>query len=216
MTTGSDRSSKPWPYWMLRYVASNDPRAFSDLVWSVGGSPPYGKVNYEEAELVYKLLETFQGPGAASPALYDRVSERLGGRPDAVTALEVFRIHDRIASDPSAYTKEDVDAGLALAGELNHVGLTCYFLLLRAGLAHRNGDIDDAKSDTLDALTALVPLVAEDPVYLEQARKAAQNAASFCAMEGDLVRAKLAAEILRSLGAEQRLGSLRDRLLGAS
>ena len=216
MTAGFERSSKPWPYWMLRYVGANDPQAFNDLVWSVGGSPPYGKVSRKEAELVYKLIETYQGPGSASQALYDRVSERLGGRPEAVTALEVFSIHNRIASEPSAYTKADVDAGLALARGLKHVGITCYFLLLRAGLAYRGGDINEAENDTPEALSALVPLVAEDLVYLEQARKAAQNAASFCAMAGNLTKAKLAAEVLRSLGAEERLGSLHDRLLGPS
>jgi hypothetical protein len=138
----------------------------------------------------------------------------LGGRPDAVMALEVFRIHDRIATDPSAFTHEDVDAGLAVAEELKHEGLCYYFLLLRAQLAHRNGDIDQAKRHTLVALQPLVRLAVEDPAYLEQARKAAQNAASFSAMEGDFHSARLAAEVLRALGAEQRLGWLRDRLLG--
>src|SRR4051794_41931081 len=105
MTETSDNSSKPWPYWMLRYVAANDPRAFHDLVWSIGGSPPYGGVSYEEAELVYHMLKEYQGPGEASQAQYDSISERLGGRPEAVTALEIFRIHDRIASHSPAYTK---------------------------------------------------------------------------------------------------------------
>jgi hypothetical protein len=201
---------------MLRYVAANDRAAFNDLVWSVGGSPPYGKVGYDEAERIYKLLELFSGPGVAPGAAYDDIAALLGGRPDAVMALEVFRIHDRVASNPSGFARADVDAGLAIAQELEHAGLTGYFLLLRAQLAHGSGDIDEAKRDTLEALPLLVRLVAEDRVYLEQARKAAQNGASFSAMEGDFANARIAAEILNALGAGERLGPLREKLLGRS
>src|SRR5687768_5529413 len=88
-----DDSPPAWPHWMARFVGSGgDEGAFWDLIWSVGGSPPYGGVGYDEASAVYELLEAYRGPGMAPDSHYDRVSGFLAGRPDAVLALEAFRI----------------------------------------------------------------------------------------------------------------------------
>ncbi len=72
-------SSKAWPYWMLRYMMKDDEQAFEDLVWSVGGSPPYGGISYEEAKVVYHLIEDYRGKGMASPARYKAVRKFVTG-----------------------------------------------------------------------------------------------------------------------------------------
>ena len=72
------RADIPWPNWILRYVGADAPDAMEDLVWSVGGSPPYGGVSYDEASEVYNLLEKFMGPGKAPKAAYDSVLKFAG------------------------------------------------------------------------------------------------------------------------------------------
>ena len=66
-----DRTTIPWHIWLLRYMATDDESAFEDLIWSVGGSPPYGDISYEEAGAVYDLLQEFRGvaPSQRRPSI---------------------------------------------------------------------------------------------------------------------------------------------------
>src|SRR5687768_4890621 len=101
-------SAHPWPHWMLRYVASGSTQAFSDLVWSVGGSPPYGGVSWDEAGAVYALLESYQGAGNAEPEAYRAVETCVSADESKRLTLEVFRIHDSIASAPEHFGASEV------------------------------------------------------------------------------------------------------------
>jgi len=213
ITAESDLTVLPWPFWLLRYVAANSEQAMWDAIWSVGGSPPYGGVGWEEASAVYNLLEQYRGPGRAPDDAYAAVERHLAGRPNDVLALEVFRIHDHIASDPTNVGSEDVEAGLDLAQRLDHMGLMCYFAMLQSQRAYEHQDIGAAKEISLQVLPVLMTLFADDPVYGLQLAKTAQSAASFAVMDGDVESGRLAAQVLRQLGDEDRLGSLRDSLL---
>jgi hypothetical protein len=208
-----DPSSQPWPHWVMRYIGANNQQAYWDAITSVGGSPPWGGIGYDEAGAVYNLLEQYMGPSTASDSAYDAVAAYLAGRPDDVLALEAFRIHDRIASNPEAFMEEDVAAGMELARQLNHPGVACYFALLQSQLFYQRNDVKAAKEQLFEVLQPFIMLAMIDPVYIEQVLKAAQNAASFAVMDGDIENARIAAMILRELGAEDRLGDLRDRLL---
>jgi hypothetical protein len=77
-----DYTTLPWPHWMLRYVSSDDPEAMSDLEWSVGGSPPYGGVSYDEASAVYDPARgphvRMQGPHHEEPVRPPRLVELVG------------------------------------------------------------------------------------------------------------------------------------------
>ena len=201
-------TAQPWPYWMLRFIASNgDEDAYSDLVWSVAGSPPYGGVGVAEADAVYELLEAYVGPGVAGADCYDRVSRLLDGRPDAVLALAVFRIHDRIASDPDGFAPSDVAAGRTFATESGHAGLATYFDLLAAEVALRNERITVAKDLLLAVLPRLTALAADDRAYVGQARVVAQNAAEVAATVGDTNRARIATAVMEVLAADPALAA---------
>jgi hypothetical protein len=75
-----DPSSKPWPHWVLRYIGANNQQAYWDAVTSVGGSPPWGGIGYDEAGAVYNLLEQYMGPSRASDSAYNAVAAYLAGR----------------------------------------------------------------------------------------------------------------------------------------
>src|SRR5262249_25022690 len=146
-----ERADRPWPYWMMRYVGSDDRQALEDLIWSVGGSPPYGGVSRDEAEAVYNLLEAYRGPGAAGEARYEKVRAPTRWRPDRVAVLDIFHCADQIQSTSDSYGREPVDRGLALARQVGHRGAEASFLSFQAGWLFRIGDNAAAADSTLQA-----------------------------------------------------------------
>jgi hypothetical protein len=198
-TEHTNPTSLAWPHWLLRYAASDDRGAFEQLIWSVGGSPPYGGVSYEEASAVYELLEEYQGPGMASAAAYGKVAKFLKD-PKARKALELFRIRDSIASASENLRPEDAEEGLRLATELNHRGCQAYFQLLGAQVFQQQGDIAEARQRALTALTTFAALSLNDQAYMGQMIKAAVNATSFSAMEGEFAAAR------QTLGLVEKFG----------
>jgi tetratricopeptide (TPR) repeat protein len=212
MHSEADRTAVAWPEWMLRYVASGTREAFEELVWSVGGSPPWGGVSWEEAEAVYELVEAYQGAGEAPESAYRKALDLAGDR-RRVLALEVFRLHDRIASAPDRFGEDDVEAGLALARESEHGPLTAYFQTLRAQLLHLGGQVTDALELTRAAMMTFTIAGIQDPVYATNARNAGQNAVSFAALDGDFRLARAMIEQIRPLGLPDGFQQL-DRLLG--
>lgn len=180
-----DPSKTPWPYWMLRYIATDNENAFMDLVWSVGGSPPYGGVSYEEAKAVYDLLEDYRGPGEASPKSYDAVRRYVKGQQDRLDALDAFSINDEITSAPESFTAGVVARGSQLAARVGHDGLRCLFLAYDAQLAHRLGNLVRARDLTVEALKLGLSVAAEDSAYAKRVAQLAQNAISLTALTGD-------------------------------
>ena len=191
-----ERTDRPWPYWMMRYVGSDDMQAMEDLIWSVGGSPPYGGVSWDEAVAVYELLEAYHGRGAASKARYDKVRAIIKSRPDRLAVLETFHCADQIQSRSDSYGREPVERGLALTRQLGHRGAEASFLSFEAGWLFRTGDKAAAAAETLQALEIFLELADRDPVYEKRVKQSAQNGVSLAAMSGDVVRAR---ELLQQL-----------------
>ena len=210
-----DEQSLSWPYWLTRAILANGQEAWMDAVWSVGGSPPYGGVSYEEGAAVYALLEAYQGPGMAPSSAYDVVAAHLGGAPDSVLALEIFRLHDAIASrDVARATREEIDAGKALAQDLRDPRAALYFELLDGDLAVREERITDARDRFLACANELNGMAVEDPVYVTRLVDVMVNVATLSVREGDFDVARTMATALQLLGQADRLGELREVLLG--
>jgi hypothetical protein len=175
---------------MLRYVGSDDIKAMNDLMVSVGGSPPWGGVSYDEASAVYELLEDYSGPGAAADASYAAVLAFLDGGSDSALTVEVFRCVDAIQSDPEDYGRDPVDRGLKLARRLGHPGAEASFLSFEAGLHIRQGDDESARKLTRKALDMFLELADADEAYTKRVQQSAANAVSLTARTGDLVEAR--------------------------
>lgn len=191
-----EKTEVAWPHWMLRYVGSDDEDAMEDLIWSVGGSPPYGGVSYDEASAVYDLLEEYRGPGSASGTAYDRVESFVGSDAERKLALDIFRCADEIQSEAASYGMQPVQRGLALSRQAGHRAAEASFLAFEAGLRYREGDLAAARDRTLEALDIFLAAAEEDPVYAKRVRQTAQNAVSLTAMSGDHARAR---ELLHGL-----------------
>lgn len=179
-----DRTSIPWPEWVLRSISTGTTEALHDAIWSVGGSPPYGDVSYEEAAAVYELLEQFSGPGMASEEVYNGVRRLIADDTERLDVLEIFRISDRISSNPEVFTVEDAALGLSLARKIEHIGAQAYFNSLLAEFDHRNGNIPAARARILEVLPVFSVLAAQDNAYIDRMLATLQNTISFCAMDG--------------------------------
>ena len=195
-TDDSQRTSTPWPDWMLRFIASNDEGAFEDLIWSVGGSPPYGGVTYDEGQAVYDFLD---GPDVASPEKYKVLKSLIEDNSERLATLEVYRVNNQITDAPESFTADSVKKGRALAEKLNHDGVRGLFLLYDSQLAHRNGDLEHARSRTVEGLTIFLRLADQDSAYALRAAQAAQNAISLTALSGDLETAHKLQEQLQPI-----------------
>lgn len=202
-----------WPYWMVRYVVADTEEALSDLIWSVGGAPPYGDVDYSEAEAVYQLIEQFRGPGRASESAYALVERFLTARPEAARALEAFRIYDRVASRSESYTDADLRIGSVDAIDAVDEPLSAYFDLLRAGLRHGTGALAEAYALSRRAVESLSRFAEIQTVYRTRLIQALTNNASFAVLNGDFAEARRSAEQLGALGADHMLQGLREPLL---
>ena len=182
----SDPTTTPWPYWMLRYVATDDAGALDDLIWSVGGSPPYGGVSYEEAAAVYELLEDYRGAGAASDGSYAAVLAFLEAGSEPAVTVEVFRCADTIQSDPENYGLDPVERGLQLSRQLGHNGAEASFLLFQAGWYIRQRDDVSARDLTRQALEIFLELAEADEAYATRVGQSAANSVSLMARAGDV------------------------------
>ena len=181
----AEHTAIAWPHWMLRAVATGDEQAMWDLIWSVGGSPPYGGVSYDEAKAVYDLCEAYRGPGMAAESVYDRVRQHCTADDKRKSALDAFHANDRITSDPTEFSAAAVEDGSAIAKRIEHEGLRSLFLLYAADIALREDDKPKALEATLSALRKLLELAAEDDAYAMRVAQAAQNAVSITHLNGD-------------------------------
>ncbi len=185
----TDETSMPWPHWLLRSMLADDEASFTQLLWSVGGSPPYGGISYEEAEAVYLLIEDFRGAGAASPERYAAVHAFLDEAPDRARVLELFRCYDDIVSATGPYPAARVADGLTIATQLDAPSAVALFKLLQAGVFEREGDDATAAKTTLEALVMLLREAEHDDSGAKRIEQAAQNAVALTARSGDIERA---------------------------
>jgi len=203
-----------WPALMIRYVAANSKPAFDDLRLTVASGIEASRADKDELKAVYDLLRYHNRREMVPDLAYRRVLQFLDEREQVQLALQAFRLHDRIASDPKHFTNNDVTAGLAVAETLGHSGLHARFTMLQAQRAYEHGDISTARILNLQALEVIRALVARDDAYTEQFGKTELNSATFCTLDGDFATARMIAAEVQARGGADLLGRLAEILLG--
>lgn len=211
MTT-DDQTSVPWPQWMLRYIGANNEEAFTDLMWSVGGSPPYGGVTYDEGAAVYRLLESHTGAGEASPAAFAEVRSLAAGRQGALAALDAFECYDAIVTAPDSIAPALTDRALELADNIGHDGARAGLLVLAGQARMQQSDLVESTHLFQDALALFAMLAERDGAYEERLRMTAQNAISMTANAGDLGTARSLFSQVGNLIPEPNRSAIRSAL----
>lgn len=182
-------SSKAWPHWMLRFVAANENGSLSDLIDSVTAEPPYGQVSASEAKAILSVIESHQNEVVIPDSVYQSALKLIQNSPEKSSALDAFRLHDRIASSP-ADCSADAAEGSALAERLCHDGLRARFLSIQANSAYQDGNLADALRMSASACDLFRTLAVDDSVYESNWLATGTNTASFSLMEGDFETAR--------------------------
>jgi hypothetical protein len=182
-------TSKAWPHYLLRVMMQDDASTMEDLIWSVGGSPPYGGIPHEEAEAVFQLIEDYRGAGEAPPERYVAVRKVVRGHPERQQVLDLFECYDKIVSASDSYSQDAVDAGLAIAKSMEDPACIGLFMLFGAGIMSRERRNADAARVTLEALDLLLMAADENPAARRRVEQAAQNAVALTALAGDVPKA---------------------------
>src|ERR1041384_1329849 len=202
-------TSKAWPYWILRFMVKDDDEALEDLVWSVGGSPPYGGISYEEAAAVYQLIEDFRGKGLASPVRYKAVRKFIKGHAERERALDLFECYDKIVSASETYPREVAARGLDIARSIGEPAAIGLFKLFHAQVLTREDHNGEAAALTVEALDDLLVASQKDPGCSHRVEQAAQNAVTLTALAGDMAKAIELLESLSEVLPTQTVAELR-------
>jgi hypothetical protein len=205
-------TSKPWPHWIIRYMMQDDEETFWDLIWSVGGSPPYGGVKHDEAQAIYNLVENFRGKGMATSAHYDAAYKAVAPYPDRKRVLEAFQLYDEIVSASDSYSLDVANQGLAVAKKIGDDRLIGLFTLFQAGVSMRTSDYAQASKLTNGALERLLDAAEKDPSSSKRAEQAAQNAVALAALAGNKKKATQLLDQLSEVIPSTNISSLRNWL----
>jgi hypothetical protein len=209
----TERTEVKWPFWMVRYIVADNQESLDDLIWSVGGSPPYGNVDYDEAEAVYELVEGFMGAGRSKEKLYAKVEKFIINKPLEFKAIEAFRIYDRVASNSEGYTLNDLRIGNEEAVNVVDEPLNSYFNLLKAQLMYNSGNLVEAYDLADKSVNPLLRFAQSDKVYLNRLSQALTNTAIFATLNGDLAEARRCAFELKKIEKTSMLANFEDLLL---
>ena len=170
-------------------MVSEDEQAFSGLLWSAGGSPPFGGISYDEAKAVYELTESFLGKGMPSKPRYDIVRRHLRWHPKRERTLDLFHCYDEIVSESPNYSQEVAKNGLTIASSMQEPGAIGLFRLFEAQVLTREGRTADAAEPSVEALDDLLSAAEKEPACGHRVAQAGQNAVLLTAMAGDKPRA---------------------------
>lgn len=205
-------AAQAWPYWLLRYVATSEPQALMDVMTSVTASPPYGSVSVEEASAVDNLLQEYMGQGQASAECYEALTRFTSSDQQKLLALEIFRIHDAIASSPDDFPESSVELGSSLAHELQHEGAIVYFDLLRAQLCQTRGDIEDAYKLTFAGFNQLLRLALKDQIYAKRSGDITGNVVVMAVLNGEFEIVRKTIESADAMGVAMQLDDIRQSI----
>jgi hypothetical protein len=208
----NDAPSKAWPYWLLRHMLLDDEQSFWDLIWSVGGSPPYGGVSWKEAEAVYKLVESYRGRGTADRSYYAAVRNLIKGNRERERMLDLFECYDEIVSNSETYSLDLANKGLSIAKAMGDTAAIGLFTLLQAGVYTRNGELAKGAELSMDGLQSLLESAANDPAAGKRVAQAAQNVVSLTALSGNREKAASLLNDLSELIPADAVSQLRHSL----
>jgi hypothetical protein len=175
---------------MIRAIASDNPEAFNEAIWSVGGSPPWGGVGWDEAAAIYGLLEAYMGSGMASDSAYDKAIGAVGADQRRRMTIGAFRANDVITSNSETFTVDQAVTGLHIAEQLADDALRALFLSYQAGAVMRQGNWAEAAALTRQSLDLFLELAEHDDVYETRVAQNAVNLVSMTANSGDAAAAR--------------------------
>lgn len=162
-------STLPWTDWMLRMIGcGGTPQALSDLLGVINESQKKGRLSETEAEALYRTLEQYFGPGEVDEATARTVRDTFSQRLPERDVLDLFLLHDQLASGEKGIPLSEVQRAMRLARELGSLGSEMYFTGIWCQRAASLGALEPAVGTLWSVLKNYEDLAARDGEYADR------------------------------------------------
>ncbi len=174
-----------WTPWLLRAVGASTHQALSDALGAIDQAGRDHRITSVQRDALVRLIEQFGGPGAVDANTAATAVEAVQDT-EAATALDLFLLHDAVASGETEVGLDQVREGAETADALGATGAAAYFRGVWAQHAANDADLAEAALDEARAaLAGYTSLVGTDPVYLGKRAVAAVLVAQLAAAGGN-------------------------------
>jgi hypothetical protein len=157
-------SPLPWTHWLLRVIGSGSRQTLADFWGVVDLQRRTGRLSATEADALDRLMEQFIGPGAVDAATAAEVRQVFATGEEG-PVIELFLLHDRLASGDPTVSVEEIEAGVYLSEGLESDPGRVFFLGVWAQHAAQRGDLVRAIPAAEVALEMSAELAATDAEY---------------------------------------------------
>jgi tetratricopeptide (TPR) repeat protein len=158
-------TSGHWTDWMLRMIATGEKQATSDLLGSIDQAARTGGITIDEQRALNELIEQYFGPDEVDPGTARTALATFQGQETELSVLELFFIHDRLASGADDVSLEQIWDAVEQAKRLKAKGATAYFQAVWAERAAQDNRLHEALDAGKEAVEAYQRLVPNDPEY---------------------------------------------------
>jgi hypothetical protein len=157
-------STLPWTYWLLRMIGSGTQQTIADVFGVIDGQRKTGVITAAEADALDRLIEQFVGPGTVDDATASHVRRTFPSGNEQIV-IELFLLHDRLASGDANVTLPEIQAGVQFSEELKSPDACVFFLGVFGQYLAQAGYLDEAIIAAEQALDGCETLVAADAEY---------------------------------------------------
>jgi hypothetical protein len=158
-------SSLPWTSWLLRVIGSGSEQTIADFWGVVDVQRRTGRLPATKADALDRLMEQFVGPGTVDAGTVGAVRRVFAADAQEQKVIELFLLHDRLASGDTSVTLREIDAGVRLSEQLGSDGAHVFFLGVWAQHTAQGGNVAAAIRAAEVALGKCDKLVKSDPEY---------------------------------------------------
>jgi CHAT domain len=155
-------STQSWTHWMLRMIGCPTEQATKDLFGVISQASKNKRLLKKEEEALNRLLEQYAGPGEIDEETAAQVLDVFSSKPHERDVIELFIIHDRLASGQAKVSIEEIDRAIQLSKKLGSIGAETYFASVRCQKTAEMGQIEQAIAMGWDVLEQTEKLASED------------------------------------------------------
>lgn len=157
-------SSLPWTHWLLRVIGSGSQQTLADFWGVVDLQRRTGRLSATAADALDRLIEQFIGPGTVDAATAEQARRQFASGEER-QVIDLFLLHDRLASGDPTVSMEEIEAGVYLSDELKSDHGQVFFLGVWAQHVAQRGNLPRAIPAAEAALELSATLAAADREY---------------------------------------------------
>lgn len=181
-------STESWMVWVLRMIGAGTRQTIADVWGVVEVQRATGTLSAEHADAIDQLIEQFVGPGTVNEETRDLVRATFAQGSLESAVVELFLLHDRLASGDPSVSIAEMAHGAQVSELLGADGARAFFLGVLAQHVAQAGYLDDAIQLAEEVLVVCERLAEADPEYERRVGVTAMLLAQLYGFAGDGAR----------------------------